>query len=96
MNTPHAKHLKELKGFFADSVVCRDSYWLLVHLATRLAAAGHGSKVLAMVERSPERAMFEALANGIRIYLGMNVEKDEPGYEHALEIAERIGEEVAA
>ena len=96
MNTPHAKHLKELKSFFGDADICRDSESLLVELALRLAAAGHAAKVLAMVERSPEAALFGALADGLRLHLGKRVEAEGPRYEEARRIAGQIHEEVLA
>lgn len=95
MSTPHSRHLKELKGFFAEPAICRDSYRLLIHFATRLAAAGYASEVLAIIERSPEAAMFQPLADGLRIHLGIAIETDGPAYELALQIACKVIDDVA-
>ncbi len=95
MNGPHAKHLKDLKGFLADPEICRDSLNLLVHLATRLAAAGHGAKVLTMVERSPEAALLKPLADGLKMHLGKKLQVAGAEFEQARQMAERIDEEVA-
>lgn len=96
MNAPHASHLNELKGFFADPAVCRESFSLLVHLATRLAAAGHAKAVLEIAESSPEAPMFRPLADGLRLYLGMEVERSGSAYDLAVQIAGRIEEDVVA
>lgn len=93
---PHARHLKELKSFFGDAEICRESESLLVELALRLAAAGHAAKVLAMVERSSEAALFGALADGLRLHLGKPVDAQAADYERARRLAEQIGAEVAA
>lgn len=96
MNASYAQHLRELQGFFADSAVCRESFHLLVHLATRLAAAGHAENVLAAVQTSPEASMFGSLADGLRLHLGLEVSAEGEGYQLARQIAERICEDVAA
>lgn len=96
MNAAHSQHLKDLKGFFADPDTCRGSRNLLIHLATRLAAAGHAPKVLIMVERSPEAALLKPLADGLKIHLGKKVDEEGAEFEQAREIAERIDAEMAA
>ena len=94
--TNHTQHLKELDGFFANPAICRDSFRLLIHFATRLAAAGHTAEVLAMVERSPEYALFQPLADGLRIHLGLSIDALGQARELALQIAGKITDEVTA
>ncbi len=94
--TDHTQHLKELDGFFANPAICRDSFRLLIHFATRLAALGHTAEVLAIVERSPESALFQPLANGLRLHLGLSIEAVGQARELALQIAGKIIGEVTA
>lgn len=94
--TDHTQHLKELDGFFANPTTCRDSFRLLTHFAVRLAAVGHTTEVLAIVERSPESALFEPLANGLRLHLGQTIEAVGQSLDLAHQIAAKIAEEVAA
>jgi len=94
--TDHTHHLKELDSFFANPAICRDSFRLLIHFAIRLAAVGHSMDVLAIVERSPESALFHPLVNGLRFYLGIPTEVVGQARELALQIADKIIDEVAA
>lgn len=87
--------MKDLQGFLADPAVCRESFHLLVQMATRLAAAGLGKKVLTAVERSPEAARLRPLADGLKLHLGMEIDADDEGAAMAREIAGRICEDVA-
>jgi hypothetical protein len=86
MNNPHDRYLTELKTFFSDSHVCRDCFRLLIHFAIRLAAVGHASQVLKMVEQSPESGLFTPLAGGLRLYLG----QPDGTVGHAKSLAEEI------
>lgn len=95
MNTPHAKHLKELEDFFRDANICRDSGALLVEMALCLAASGHAGKVLKIVERSPEAALFETLANGLRLHLAKPLDSQGDYNEPARQIANQVSEGAA-
>lgn len=94
--TSHTHHLKELEAFFASPAICRDSFRLLIHFAIRLAATGHTADVLAIVERSPEANMFQPLAGGLRLHLGIPVDIREDSRMLAVQIASKITDEIAA
>ena len=94
--TNHFHHLLELDAFFADSAICRDSFRLMIHFAIRLASAGYTSEVLAIVERSPETNLFQPLADGLRLHLGLPIETKDRSRLLAVQIASKIAEEVAA
>jgi hypothetical protein len=94
--TDHSQHLKELETFFATPAICRDSFRLLIHFAIRLAAAGHTTEVLAIVERSPETKLFQPLADGLRLHLGLPIETKDRSRVLAVQIASKIADEVAA
>lgn len=91
----HSHHLRELAGFFGNSTICRSSFRLLIHFATRMAAAGHANHVLLMVEQSPEIELFEPLADGLRLHLGLPVVAEGEALELAKQIAAKIDEEIA-
>lgn len=93
--TDHSHHLKELDSFFADPVICRDSFRLLIHFAIRLAGVGHTNEVLAIVERSPEAKLFQPLADGLRLHLGIPIDTADHSRVLALQIASKISDEVA-
>ena len=94
--TDHTHHLKELESFFANPAICRDSFRLLIHFAIRLAAVGHTSDVLALVQRSPEAALFQPLADGLRLHLNLPVESVGRSLVLAIQIAGKIEDEVSA
>lgn len=95
--TDHSQHLQELENFFGNPTVCRDSFRLLIHFAIRLAAAGRTREVLAIVLASPEAAMFQPLADGLRLHLHMPMQhSDGPTRKLALQIASKIADEIAA
>lgn len=94
--TDHSHHLKELECFFASPAICRDSFRLLIHFAIRLAAAGHTADVLALVERSSEAALFQPLADGLRLHLNIPVESVGRPLVLALQIAGKIEDEISA
>jgi len=92
----HSHHLLELDAFFADQAICRDSFRLLIHFAIRLAAVGHTAEVLAIVERSPEAALFQPLADGLRLHLGLSINATGQARTLAHQITSKIYDEVAA
>lgn len=95
--TDHSHHLQELEHFFGNATICRDSFRLLIHFAIRLAAAGHTREVLTLVLRSPEAAMFQPLADGLRLHLRMPMQHaDGATRKLALQIASKISDEVAS
>lgn len=94
--TDHSHHLLELDAFFADPTICRNSFRLLIHFAIRLAAAGHASDVLTITERSPEAKLFQPLADGLRLHLGLPVQITDRSRVLAIQIAGKIAEEVSA
>ncbi len=94
--TNHAHHLLELDAFFADRAICRDSFRLLIHFAIRLAAAGHTANVLAIVERSPEVTLFQPLADGLRLQMGLSIEATGKARTLAHQITGKIYDEIAA
>lgn len=94
--TDHSQHLKELETFFATPAICHDSFRLLIHFAIRLAATGHTTEVLAIVERSPEAKLFQPLIDGLRLHLGLPIESKDRARVLAVQIASKIADEVAA
>jgi hypothetical protein len=94
--TDHTHHLQELAHFFANPAVCRDSFRLLIHFAVRLAAAGHTAEVLSIVERASDPALFQPLADGLRLHLGDPMLATGNSRKLALQIASRISAEVSA
>jgi len=92
----HTHHLLELDAFFADRTICRDSFRLLIHFAIRLAAVGHAADVLAIVERSPEVALFQPLADGLRLHMGHSIEATGQARVLAHQITGKIYDEAAA
>lgn len=92
----HSRHLQELEGFFANPAICRDSFRLLIHFAIRLAGLGYTAEVLKLVERSTEAALFEPLADGLRLHLGLPLKTTSASRKLALQIASKIADEVAA
>lgn len=93
MNATNENYLDELKSFFADARICRDSSRLVEHFSIRLAALGDAEQVLAIVKQSPEAELFISLAEGLRLYLGQPTCVES---EAAREIAAQIQEEAAA
>lgn len=85
-------YLEELRSFFTDGEVCRESFVLLSQLAIRLAARGRVKEVLAVVERSPEAMLFTPLSAGLRLCLGEGCH--EVG--QTRELAERIASKIRA
>ena len=68
---PSTEHLfAELEVFLARADTCRNSFSLLVHFAIRLAGTSDARRVLAIVQRSPEAALFAPLIAGLRLHLG--------------------------
>lgn len=92
----HSHHLLELDAFFSDPAICRDSFRLLIHFAIRLAALGHAAEVLAIVERSPEIALFQPLADGLRLHSGHSIEATGPARALAHQITGKIYDEAAS
>ncbi len=86
-------HLRDLEDFFGDPSACRQSFRLLMHLAIRLAAAGHAEAVLRIVRRSPEARLFKPLINALRLHLGEVIAEDGEVRELACTIAEQIARE---
>ncbi len=92
----HSRHLQELEGFFGNPATCRDSFRLLIHFAIRLAGLGYTAEVLALVERSSEPALFEPLADGLRLHLGAPMQACGTSRKLALQIASKVADEAAA
>jgi len=82
----------ELEVFLARADTCRNSFSMLVHFAIRLAASVDARRVLAVVKRSPEAALFTPLITGLRIHLGEISAATGDSAPLALQIAERINE----
>ncbi len=94
--TDYSHHLRELEAFFASPSIRRDSFRMLIHFAIRLAGVGHTSDVLAIVERSPDISLFQPLADGLRLHLGLPMRSEGNSRKLALQIASKIAAEVAA
>jgi hypothetical protein len=94
--TDHSHHLLELDAFFADPTICRNSFRLLIHFAIRLAAVGHAADVLKIAEHSPEAKLFQPLADGLRLHMGVPVQITDRSRMLAIQIASKIAEEVSA
>lgn len=94
--TDHSHHLKELETFFGDATTCRDSFRLLIHFAIRLAGVGYTAEVLALVERSQEPELFQPLADGLRLHMGIPMLATGPSRKLAIQIASKIADEVVA
>lgn len=90
---PSNEHLfAELEVFLARAETCRSSFSLLVHFAIRLAGSADARRVLAIVKRSPEAALFTPLITGLRLHLGEISTATGESAPLALQIAERIHE----
>ena len=90
---PSNEHLfAELETFLARAETCRNSFSLLVHFAIRLAGSVDARRVLAIVRRSPEAALFSPLIAGLRLHLGEAGAAVGEADSLARQIAERIGE----
>ncbi|MDF3056980.1 MAG: hypothetical protein K0R17_1195 [Rariglobus sp.] len=92
----HKHHLQELDGFFSNPDICRASFRMLIHFAIRLAAVGHTAEVLAIVQRSADADLFQPLADGLRLHMGLSMQATGPARKLALQIASKIADEVAA
>jgi hypothetical protein len=86
----------ELEVFMSHEDTCRNSFSLLVHFAIRLAGSADARRVLAIVKRSPETALFAPLINGLRIHLGEITATAGEADPLARQIAERIAEASSA
>lgn len=93
MPRPSNEHLfAELETFLARAETCRNSFSLLVHFAIRLAGSVDARRVLAIVKRSPEAALFSPLITGLRLHLGETISSTGDADALARQIADRIGE----
>ena len=82
----------ELEVFLACADTCRNSFSMLVHFAIRLAGSADARRVLAIVKRSPEAALFTPLITGLRIHLGEISAATAASAPLALQISERIAD----
>jgi hypothetical protein len=82
----------ELEVFLARADVCRNSFSMMIHFAIRLAGSADARRVLAIVKRSPEAALFTPLITGLRLHLGEISTATGEAAPLALQIAERIKE----
>ena len=82
----------ELEVFLARADTCRNSFSMMVHFAIRLAASVDARRVLAVVKRSPEAALFAPLITGLRLHLGEISAATCESAPLALQIADRIAE----
>jgi len=85
--------LEELEALFANPSACRDSCHTVTNQAIQLAAYGHAQTVLEIVQRTPEKALFMPLTEGIRLHLGMVISSTGAARSLALFIAGRIRQE---
>jgi hypothetical protein len=94
-NPDHEQFLQGLSEYFADASTCRDSFRPLVHLAIRLAAAGHALAVAEIVEHSPEARLFTPLCDGLQQYRGRPVDEVSHNLDFDHEVANKIIEAVS-
>lgn len=86
----HSHELEELEATFANSSACRASCHNVINQAIQLAALGHAEEVLSIVQRTPEKALFLPLAEGLRLHLGRMIVSTGAVRSMAIFIAERI------
>ncbi len=82
----------ELEVFLARADTCRNSFSMMIHFAIRLAGVADARRVLAVVKRSPEAALFAPLITGLRLHLGEISSATGESAPLALQIADRIAE----
>lgn len=91
--TDHAHTLEELEAVFSNPTACRASCSDIIARAIHLAARGHASALLEIVQRTSEKALFLPLAEGLRLHLGMVITSTGAARALAIYIAEQIRRE---
>lgn len=89
----HSQELEELETLFTNPVACRESCRTVTQQAIRLAAQGHAETILEMAQRTPEKALFMPLTEGLRLHLGKVIASTGAARSLALFIAESIRRE---
>jgi hypothetical protein len=89
----HSQELEELETLFTNPVACRESCRTVTNQAIRLAARGHAETVLEIVQRTPEKALFMPLTEGLRLHLGKVIASTGAARSLAMFIADSIRRE---